>query len=477
MSRSVDSHEQQNPVRKRIKPVEAEVSQGTGVGLERAPDVEGLVQESLQSSFGNTIVQAALRGADVGGLGDVIASEIAATSMGMGALSDEGQGLLAAGNAAVQDAARKAQGDRLTQHDAMNALRGGGGQQLPTGVRARMEAVFGRSFAGVRVHTDTAEAADALGAEAVAMGSHLHFAEGAYDPGSTSGQAVIAHELTHVVQAQDGRLPGVGGVSSTSMAAEREAYANESLAGLPGLDVDGPSAGTVQLASDVDTSIAPSALGSSGLDASVGASFGLGGFGSGFGASSMAPLAGASVDGGIVGAEGPVQAATSAPAMLRETDDIDREESDTEASARHEVAMGLDQGFRRSLDMSQGDQTVNVPKEGTGRKDGIFTGPAANGHLAVDEYNSVMRDIGPDGDSRASGADENTPDSAQNTQTENDGHVHLDGSPKLGATPETTATAPGGDPVMGGSTGGMVAGTDKAAGPMSDSVDGQQSDV
>ncbi|MCB9668081.1 MAG: DUF4157 domain-containing protein [Alphaproteobacteria bacterium] len=409
-----------------------------------APDVEALVHEALHSTWGNQLVQAALSGADLDGVGPVLAGEIAAASAGLGASSEDGTGLLATGNTALAQAVKRAQAETLSTGEALATLRGGGGQQLPSGVRAQMEQAFGRSFAGVRVHTDTAQAAATLGAEAVAMGSHLHFAEGAYAPGSAAGRAVIAHELTHVVQAEEGRLPGVGGVSTTGMATEREAYANESLA-MPG----------VQLASGVDTAIAPSSLPDVSFGAPVGAALGIGGFASGFGASGLAPLAGAAADMGFSG--GPVGADSSAPAMLRESEDVDREESDTEASARHEVAMGLDQGFRRSIDMSQGDQTVNVAKEGTGRKDGIFTGPAANGHLAVDEYNAVMRDIGPDGESRSSGADTNLTDSAQNTQTENDGHVHLDGSPKLGATPETTATAPGGDPVLGGDTGGMVA--------------------
>lgn len=443
MARSVDSSEQQAPTRSRVQPVEREARVEHGEVV--TPDVEALVQESLQSSFGNAIVQAALDGADVGGLGAVIAQEIAATTAGMGATGVEGVGLHAAGNDALMRAAATAQKSRLTEAAALNALRGGGGQHLPAGVRAQMELAFGRSFENVRIHTETGEAATALGAEAVAMGSHLHFAEGAYDPGSTAGKAVIAHELTHVIQAEEGRLPGLGGTSDVGMATEREAYANESLVSLPAIDVD--SVGT-------DASV--------GMDAGVGSSMSGAGFasaGMGFAGVGMGPVQGLGAEGGFTT---PMAAATSAPAMLRASDDIDKEESDTEASARHEVAMGLDQGFRRSIDMSQGQTTVNVAKEGTGRKDGVFTGPAKHGHLAVDEYNSVMRDIGPDGASKSSGADEFLVDSAQHTQTENDGHVHLDGDAKLGATPETTATGPGGDPVMGGAVGGMVSGADKA---------------
>lgn len=468
MSRGLDSSEQQNPLRRRVQPVDQEAAVEAVVQpTAAAPDVESTVQETMQSSYGNALVQAALKGADIEGLGSVIAGEVAASAAGMGALSEEGgAGLRAAGNDALMRAAARAQRSTFSTEDALTELRGGGGQQLPTGVRQQMERAFGQSFAHVRVHTDTSQAAAALGADAVAMGSHLHFREGAYDPSSTSGRAIIAHELTHVVQAMEGRLPNTGGVSTTSMAAEREAYGNESLAGLSGLGSAelGTLDGSVQMASAVDTSIAPSALAApsvGGFDGAASASLGTGSFGASMGAS-LAPVAPA-MDAGAM-ATGPVGAATSATAMLRASDEVDKEESDTEASARHEVAMGLDQGFRRSIDMSQGEHTVNVSKEGTSRKDGVFTEPSASGHLAVDEYNTVMRDIGPDGDSRSSASDENLVDSAENTRTENDGHVHLDDSFKLGATPETPSfrDSPGGDPVLGGSTPGMVSGDDRA---------------
>jgi hypothetical protein len=53
----------------------------------------------------------------------------------------------------------------------------GGGQPLDRGVQGRMESAFGADFGDVRVHT-----------------------EGAYNPGSSNGQELLAHELTHVVQ-------------------------------------------------------------------------------------------------------------------------------------------------------------------------------------------------------------------------------------------------------------------------------------
>jgi hypothetical protein len=105
-----------------------------------------------------------------------------------------------------------------------------GGQPLPSELRARMERAFGgHAFDHVRVHVDGEAAARAaeLRAAAFALGSHVFFAASAWSPGTAAGERLLAHELTHVVQHDEGRLPQDGGVSSPSDPAEREAYANE----------------------------------------------------------------------------------------------------------------------------------------------------------------------------------------------------------------------------------------------------------
>ena len=78
----------------------------------------------------------------------------------------------------------------------------GGGQALPENVRSSMEGAFGADFSGVRVHSDTQ--ADALNssmsARAFTTGKDIFIRQGEYNPGSSSGQELLAHELTHVVQ-------------------------------------------------------------------------------------------------------------------------------------------------------------------------------------------------------------------------------------------------------------------------------------
>jgi hypothetical protein len=71
--------------------------------------------------------------------------------------------------------------------------------------RRTMESHFGQDFSGVRVHVDSERAGGSV--EALAEGNEVHFAPGRYQPGTTGGDWLIAHELAHVVQ-QRGVAPG-----------------------------------------------------------------------------------------------------------------------------------------------------------------------------------------------------------------------------------------------------------------------------
>jgi Domain of unknown function (DUF4157) len=84
----------------------------------------------------------------------------------------------------------------------------GAGRPLDGAARGRMESAFGRSFADVRLHDDArgASLARDLRAHAFTLGSHVAFADGRYRPGTPAGDALLAHELAHVVQ-QGGGAP------------------------------------------------------------------------------------------------------------------------------------------------------------------------------------------------------------------------------------------------------------------------------
>jgi hypothetical protein len=81
-----------------------------------------------------------------------------------------------------------------------NQLRGG--QPLGSGVKARMESAFGYDFSRVRVHHDAnaAHLSTNLNARAFTVGSDIAFGAGEYQPGTLVGDAILAHELAHVVQ-------------------------------------------------------------------------------------------------------------------------------------------------------------------------------------------------------------------------------------------------------------------------------------
>lgn len=78
----------------------------------------------------------------------------------------------------------------------------GGGQPLADSTRTFFESRFGYDFGGVRVHTDSqaAETASHLNAQAFTIGRDVFFGAGRYEPHTTSGRWLLAHELTHTVQ-------------------------------------------------------------------------------------------------------------------------------------------------------------------------------------------------------------------------------------------------------------------------------------
>jgi hypothetical protein len=84
------------------------------------------------------------------------------------------------------------------------AIQGQLGLGLPLngGVKSRMEGAFGMDFSHVRMHTDArAEGlSNSLNARAFTVGEHVAFGPGEYQPSSLIGDALIAHELAHVVQ-------------------------------------------------------------------------------------------------------------------------------------------------------------------------------------------------------------------------------------------------------------------------------------
>ena len=121
------------------------------------------------------------------------------------------------GNAAVRrmlvqrrvDAPAGVEGGQIDDQvtSKINSARGSGAT-LDSGVAQHLGEKMGQDFSGVHVHTDAqADTLNrSLSAKAFTTGSDIFFQQGAYQPSSSEGQHLLAHELTHVVQ-QSGSAP------------------------------------------------------------------------------------------------------------------------------------------------------------------------------------------------------------------------------------------------------------------------------
>jgi hypothetical protein len=78
----------------------------------------------------------------------------------------------------------------------------GNGSSLPESTRNNMESAFGVDFSNVRIHNDSNSVSmnKEVNAQAFTYGSDIYFNEGKYQPNTSEGQHLLAHEMTHVVQ-------------------------------------------------------------------------------------------------------------------------------------------------------------------------------------------------------------------------------------------------------------------------------------
>ncbi|MCW3059277.1 MAG: hypothetical protein JWQ02_1098, partial [Capsulimonas sp.] len=77
-----------------------------------------------------------------------------------------------------------------------------GGQTLSPATRDFMEPRFGHDFSQVRIHADAqaSRSAEAVSARAYTVGPNIAFRSGEYQPGTSEGDRLLAHELTHTIQ-------------------------------------------------------------------------------------------------------------------------------------------------------------------------------------------------------------------------------------------------------------------------------------
>lgn len=80
------------------------------------------------------------------------------------------------------------------------------GTPMSAEVRSFYENRFGSNFGGVRIHTgpEATRLTRSIQAKAFTHSNHIYFADNNYDPASTAGKKLVAHELAHVVQQSGG---------------------------------------------------------------------------------------------------------------------------------------------------------------------------------------------------------------------------------------------------------------------------------
>jgi hypothetical protein len=101
------------------------------------------------------------------------------------------------------------------------------GSPLPAELREQLSSSLDSDLENVRVHTgeSSARAAEEIGARAYTTGRDIHFAQGAYNPSTTEGKRLLAHEAVHTLQQGLGQTTRQHKteVSQPSDPAEREA--------------------------------------------------------------------------------------------------------------------------------------------------------------------------------------------------------------------------------------------------------------
>ena len=207
------------------------------------------IQLQLQSQFGVQAVQSALMGTDTDLFSSVIVAEWALGVAGLPGLMDASNQALGEVHSALNSPefietctgimSRYAQGVGGPVHieKALALIRQSRGQSLPAEVEARLSQALGSDISSARIHTDGAagQAAKIVNARAFAMGRDIFFAPNQFKPGTRTGDELLLHELIHVIQDAEGRLPsptsseGVD-VSSPSDTHEREAVREASSA-------------------------------------------------------------------------------------------------------------------------------------------------------------------------------------------------------------------------------------------------------
>ena len=93
----------------------------------------------------------------------------------------------------------------------------GAGNNMDSNTQSFMSSRFGNDFSSVKIHTDgeAIQMNRELNAKAFTTGNDIYFNEGEYQPHTSNGKQLLAHELTHTVQ-QNGSVQSIQQKKDTS---------------------------------------------------------------------------------------------------------------------------------------------------------------------------------------------------------------------------------------------------------------------
>ena len=91
---------------------------------------------------------------------------------------------------------------------------------MPDAIRAKMEESFGTDLSAVKLYES--EAVSDAGAKAITKGTNIAFAPGMLDFTSYSGQAILGHELSHVMTQARGEVTGSGFLNDHALEARAD---------------------------------------------------------------------------------------------------------------------------------------------------------------------------------------------------------------------------------------------------------------
>ena len=105
----------------------------------------------------------------------------------------------------------------------------GGGNPLDAGIQQHLEQNLGSDLSGVQIHTN--QEADRLSrsvnAIAFTTGQDIFFSTGSYNPRSSEGQQLIAHEVVHTVQQASGAVAGAPTADGVSISDPADSFEQE----------------------------------------------------------------------------------------------------------------------------------------------------------------------------------------------------------------------------------------------------------